>query len=97
MKEIEKSEQQLLEEQLQAVTGGCGACANDTLLASQKLHEAGLLRAAAHPINTPDPQERLLKVIQANTLHQEARNLMTGIEQRQQDPNHWNIPHHLHH
>src|SRR5689334_16403312 len=98
MEKNEKSEQQLLEEQLQAITGGCGDCVNDSLLSGQKLTQAGHLRAeAVNPFSNLTPEQRTTKVNLANSLHQEARELMTGIEQRQQNPNHWNIPHHLHH
>lgn len=92
MKENAKIEQQLLEEQLQAVTGGCGDCVNDSLMASVHLKEAGQLQqqALAESLNNiSTPEQRMTKVNQAQNLRQQAANLLAGVAQREQDPNHW--------
>ena len=47
MKEHNITEQQLLEEQLHAVTGGCAECINDRLLAAEYLNKAAKKRFKA--------------------------------------------------
>jgi hypothetical protein len=92
MNDSKKIEQQLLEEQLQAVTGGCGECVNDKMLAAQKLQDSFNKQYKAHysmpRLSLPGSRSRLLR--ESDELQSEAENLLARVAQRQQDPNHQN-------
>ena len=92
MNDSKKIEQQLLEEQLQAVTGGCGECVNDKMLAAQKLSASFDKQYKAYYkvplLSLPGSRSRLLR--QSNALQSEAEDLLARVVQRQQDPNHQN-------
>jgi hypothetical protein len=92
MNDSKKIGQQLPEEQLQAVTGGCGECVNDKMLAAQKLQDSLSKQYEAYYemplLSLPGSRSRLLR--ESNALQSEAENLLARVAQRQQDQNHQN-------
>ncbi len=89
MNKGKQTEQQLLEEQLDAVTGGCGACVNDKMLAAEKLRQSMGAQLDSSKAILPSSRRRYLN--NANALQSEAESLLARVVQRHQDPNHQNI------
>jgi hypothetical protein len=88
MKENAKTEQQLFEEQLQAVTGGCAQCIRDKATASLLLLNSAKHEADA--LTHPDVNTRNQLRVEANTAQNDAMALLAGIRLRQQNPHHEN-------
>jgi hypothetical protein len=88
MKENAKTEQQLFEEQLQAVTGGCAQCLRDKAAATLLLRHSASREASA--LTHPDVNTRNQLRVEANTAQNDAMALLAGIRLRQQNPHHEN-------
>jgi hypothetical protein len=99
MKEHEMTEQQLLEEQLHAVTGGCANCARDTLSAAQSLKNAAILRAQSlsgreFNGNPLTEEQKVEKRHLADGHEARVTFLLNRVRERSLDPNHtWDDPH----
>ncbi len=90
MKNNKQIEQQLLEEQLRAVTGGCNACVTNKTQAVIHLHASA--QAEARALTHPDVNVRNQLQNEANNELTSAMNLLAQIRQRQQNPNHRDMP-----
>jgi hypothetical protein len=81
MKENAKTEEQLLEEQLQAVTGGCGDCINYNLTATRLLHRSAQQEALSlQPGLLPSNAQSFRN--DAASLHRDAQGLLNRVAAR---------------
>jgi NAD(P)H-hydrate repair Nnr-like enzyme with NAD(P)H-hydrate epimerase domain len=96
MKENAQTEEQLLEEeQLQAVTGGCGDCVGDRLNAARHLNSAAQHEALSLQPGLL-PEQRQAFINQATDAHREAQILLDRVAarhpERHRDPMDSHVP-----